>query len=640
MNTASSLSSRSPLLKWLLLLLVFSPAIYTGKLVWDSAVDVGCWDMWENAPLLKKWREGTLTWADLYAPQIQHRIVIPRLLIILLHTLSGGDFRWENYFTWMVFAGNAVMLWLLLGRTLGDAGWRWPLMFAFNLLLFCPIHFQIVMWGSSMWAALPMAFVLGSLLLLNPREEVKNPWWRFGGAVLLAEGATHSFAHGIGIWPMVLGLFLFQTKLGSMRLRLILSGIWVAIAAVTLGFYFTNFINVAHHAYNLKPGDNAFETGGGSLFQEGRLGAMLRFFFGFIGTWFARTPFIDHPLQTAIFLGQCTCAIIAGLVLFTLRAKLVKVTLPWLGLAVYVVVVGLMLSKRASDIGEHRAVTPRYTAVSQYLLVAGLAMTATLGTVFRRAGERWREKHPDDLPELKTGGQGALRTVGVVVFTVFCTAQIPVWEYGSHLWRQWHLARRQSQALLLFLPHLNEQRGLISLKTLDMEKKNWNVLDAVNTLQGLNLLRTRPLSTPELQSFAREKKPLSLDKADVSEARLLEDGTLDLTGTARFNVGEPVDAVLVVQNGRVVTLGQPAPKHLLRIFALDYEFGNVEDVPVKDMYPWKVRLKLASPDAPIELWALNVEQRTITKLKVGIALDPVAKTASIVREEKEAPSGG
>lgn len=632
---ASALSSptpRSPFLRWLLLLLVFSPILYTGHMVWRDSVDSGCWDMWENAPLLQKWREGTLTWADLYAPQIQHRIVVPRLLIISLSTLSGGDFRWECYFTWFLFAGNAVMLWFLLGRTLGGSPWRWPLMFAFNLLLACPMHYQILQWGASMWAAIPMACVLGSLLVLNPHGEARRPWIHFAAAVLLAEIATHSFAHGIGIWPVMFGVFLFQPKLGSLRQRLIFAGLWIAIAAVTLGCYFTNFINVAHHAYNLKPGDNAFETGG-SLFEEGRLAAALRFFFAFIGTWFARSPFEGHPLDAAITLGKWSCAWIVILVLFTLRTRLLKSVLPWMALATYVVVVGLMLSKRASDIGEHRAVTPRYMAVSQYLLVAGLAITATLGVVFRRAGERWRANHPDDLPELQSGS-GVMRTVGVVAFTAFCTAQIPVWQYGNHLWRQWHLARRQAQVLQLFLPHLESQRGFISLKTLDMEKRTWDVLDAMNTLQSLNLLHTRPLSSPELQWFNPEKKPLPLEKADLTEALFLEDGSLQLSGVARFNVGFPVDAVLIVQQGRVISLGQSTPRHLLRIYGLDYEFGNVQDVEVKDMYPWEVRVKLPSPNAPIEFWALDVSERKISKLRASVTLDPAAKAASIVRDTR------
>ncbi len=93
----------------LLLLLIFAPALYTAKLVVRYAVDVGCWDMWENGELLGKWHEGKLTFHDLYAPQIQHRILFPRLIIIALTNLSGGDFRWEDYITFGAVVLSAVL---------------------------------------------------------------------------------------------------------------------------------------------------------------------------------------------------------------------------------------------------------------------------------------------------------------------------------------------------------------------------------------------------------------------------------------------------------------------------------------------------------------------------------------------------
>ena len=60
------LSPMPPALKRLLLiLLVFSPLLFTARLVQQKAVDVGCWDMWENALLMKKWHDGNLHLSDL-----------------------------------------------------------------------------------------------------------------------------------------------------------------------------------------------------------------------------------------------------------------------------------------------------------------------------------------------------------------------------------------------------------------------------------------------------------------------------------------------------------------------------------------------------------------------------------------------
>src|SRR4029079_19109906 len=135
-----------------------------------------------------------------------------------------------------------------------------------------------------------------------------------------------------------------------------------------------------------------------------------------------------------------TLLLFGALAIFTIRNRLWRSTLPWLALAVHRRLVGLVVSARGAADRAHGATTPRYLALSQHLLIAGMAMTATLGVVFRRADERWRASHPGD-----TGGaSGVARIVGVVLLTAFCTAQIPVWQYGLHLAEVWHDARRQA----------------------------------------------------------------------------------------------------------------------------------------------------------------------------------------------------
>jgi len=606
----------------LLLLLVFSPAIFTARLVRDKAVDVGCWDMWENAPLLQKWhdfRAGGMSWADfgreLYSAQIQHRIVVPRLLIIGLTNLSGGDFRWEQYLTFLILLLDAVLLGLLVQRTLGESPWRWPLMFAINLLIFSPIHYQVLFWGGSMWGTIPVACLLGILVLLGaPRGG--GFWWRVMAATVLAEIATHSFAHGLAIWPVLLALVLLFHP-APLRTRTAATAGVLAIAAVTVASYFHDFINVAHHAYDLKPGDPAMK-GAGSLWEAGHLMRALRFFLAFIGTWFSRSPFVGHPLDAARILGGATLAafVIASLV-FMLRGRARsqwRAAVPWLALAAYVVGVGLMLSKRGADIGEHRAVTPRYLAVSQYLLVSMLALPFVLGS--RRPGD---------------SGDDASSKLGVAaaaMLSAFIVAQIPVWQYGLHLTDVWHHARRQAQALVLFLPHIKPD----NVEVLDKESKTWHCIDAVHTLNNLGLLKFKPLESPELKWFARDAKPLDAGKASIVTAAFREDGAVELSGNARFGVTEPADAVLITQGDRVIALGQPEPRNALRVYGLDYEFANMENVPVASMFPWRAVIPaaaIAPGPSRLDAWALNVTDRRIARLTTGLLIDTTAKTVEV-----------
>ena len=95
-------------------------------------------------------------------------------------------------------------------------------------------------------------------------------------------------------------------------------------------------------------------------------------------------------------------------------------------------------------------------------------------------------------------------------------------------------------------------------------------------------------------------------------------------------VGEvPVGAV-IMRDGKVIALGQPAPKPQLRIYGLDYEFANVDELPVSSMYPWK---GVIAPDimpaepTTLELWALDVAGMRVTRIDVLLKVDKSANTA-------------
>lgn len=603
-----------PALKRLLLiLLVFSPLLFTARLVQQKAVDVGCWDMWENALLMKKWHDGNLHWSDLYAPQIQHRIVIPRLLIIAMTTLSGGDFRWEQYLTFLIFVLDAWLLWRLLCATLGVSPWRWPLMFAMNLLVFCPIHYQILFWGSSMWGALPMPCLLAALLVML--KESWNPWLRLGLAALLAEFATHSFTHGILIWPVTLVFFLLQKSATPLRTRLMMAGVWLVVAGITIGCYFHDFRNTAYHAYDMKVGDSAFGQGPGGLSAK-----VIGFFFAFLGNWFARNPFADHPLEPAKTLGVITFALfLAAAALLTLtregRSRW-REALPWLALASYVLLIGCMVSAGRAQIGEHRAVTPRYLNVSEYLLIALLALAAVVGPVLRALA--------------RDRGVEGFRLAGVGLLSIFVTAQIPVWQYGLHLSDVWYQARRQAQALVLFLPYVTPA----NLNVLDKDSKQWNCLrDAIQPLWEMRLLKFHPLESADLKWFSQQRGALNKEKAEVTTARFREDGSVELSGNARFSIYQPVDAVLIAGgDGKVIALGQPLSRPLLRLYGVDFEFSNVEDIPVASMFPWKAVIHPeAVPDgaATLDLWGLDVSSRSIAPIRAQLLVDKAAKKVEI-----------
>lgn len=610
----------------LLLLLIFVPALYNAKLVVRYAVDVGCWDMWENGELLGKWHEGKLTFHDLYAPQIQHRILFPRLIIIALTNLSGGDFRWEDYITFGAVVLSAVLLYRLMRRTMGNGPWVAAIAFVVNLMLFSPMLYQIFFWGSSLWMCMPMPCLLLILNIAAPPENgtcSTAPWLRFGAIALLAEIATHSFSHGLAFWPVIMTYFLLQPAFAPKKTRLHMAGITLLIGAITIKAYFTDFYNVAFHAYNLKPGDYAME-GGLNLMNAGERGKFIGFFLGFLGNPFARTPFEDHPLASAESIGVWVLLAfvsVAALTVFTKAGRSVwSKALPWLALAAYVIGVALAISKGRAHIGEHRSVTTRYIIISLFLPVSTLALW------FQIARAWLAERRASNACCSAFARGNAPQMIAACLLTTFAVMQLPQWSYGLHLTNVWHHARRQAQALVLFLPHIKPD----SMKVLD--KSYDYCLKQINTLSGMGLLKFKPLATAELKWFSKDKKSLPDSQVAVTEARFLDNGSLLLRGNARFGQQKPADAVLITQGDKVIALGQPAPKHVLRIYGLDYEFANVDDVTVSEMYPWETTIPAAQLPAsagPLDFWALEVAGMRISKFPMAVTVDPSAKQASV-----------
>ena len=73
------------------LALAFTPALVTAALVARFAVDVPTWDDFERAPFLAAWKEGRLGFHDFYALHIEHRIVVPRLLMLPVEVVDRGN---------------------------------------------------------------------------------------------------------------------------------------------------------------------------------------------------------------------------------------------------------------------------------------------------------------------------------------------------------------------------------------------------------------------------------------------------------------------------------------------------------------------------------------------------------------------
>jgi hypothetical protein len=99
----------------LLFLLGSLPAFFLFTDIRRTAVNVPFMDDWQFIPLLEKTSQGQLRFGDLWAPHDEHRLLIPRIVIISAMFAFKGDYRVQCCISFLaVEIISLCFLWLLI----------------------------------------------------------------------------------------------------------------------------------------------------------------------------------------------------------------------------------------------------------------------------------------------------------------------------------------------------------------------------------------------------------------------------------------------------------------------------------------------------------------------------------------------
>ena len=132
-------------------------------------------------------------------------------MILALNGLSDGDLRWEMGFTFLIGLSAGIGIWKLARQTLGrNARFTWIAVFAANLVIFSPLQWENWLWAIQCAFMLPMTCLIWALVAVGSRSL---RWWaRLLICIALGVVGTHSFSHGLFIWPAVFVAALFRPE--------------------------------------------------------------------------------------------------------------------------------------------------------------------------------------------------------------------------------------------------------------------------------------------------------------------------------------------------------------------------------------------------------------------------------------------
>ncbi|MEZ5329283.1 MAG: hypothetical protein R3F19_29895 [Verrucomicrobiales bacterium] len=587
-------------------------------LVNKFAVNVPVWDDWERVYLIESFEEGEMTVADLYASHIEHRMVVPRIVTLALNKWSGGDLRVEMAFIFATVFLTAVAVFLLLRDTLApDGTLLYGTTFCVNLLLFSPLQWENFLWAVQVAFMLPMCCVCWALVVLR----VKRHWsasLKFAVCFLLALVATHSFSHGMLVWPVVLMAVSLQSDFSAVpKTRLVFLSAWVCVAGVVLVAYFSEFQNVSHsgHAYNQMPGEPP--PGIANLSQTlANPDKAVRFFGSFLGNPLGRitrlpardvAPWIGWILTACFVLG-------VGLWFMRWNKKEERArALPWLALGGTALSIAVMVALgRAEIAGVRSALTPRYSSMSLYLLLSvGLLGMHFVGSLLKHPGRR--------------------QVLFSVLAGAFLMAQFQSWSYGITRMRQWQSSRLHSLTSLLYINHFLPEGDRRLDGNLVMVRDLANVLNRYGYL-------ARPLAEEATTApFDESSKPLSKSRWAIDRAEMSAEGdALEIAGWTLL----PDSAGGTASHGILVTrsaVNPSDPAEVLQVASIhalppmssevaDNAFNFTRELEIPDFCSWTTSLPLA------ELFADSSESIVLTLFAVDarkMRMHRLAKTITV-----------
>lgn len=190
------------------------------------------WDQWdaEAAYLYQPYLSGTLKWSDLFAPHLEHRIFVARLIALSLLIMNG---IWNPLLQMVVNAVlhiSVIMLGVfLLTRILGRK--YLPMLLGFSILLFAiPYGWENTLAGFQSMFYTVLLFSLTSIWLTVTTAPLSRRWWL---GILCAILAFLSLASGVFAMAAAAGVGALIYALGLRRTRRQL----LAVVILTLLFF-------------------------------------------------------------------------------------------------------------------------------------------------------------------------------------------------------------------------------------------------------------------------------------------------------------------------------------------------------------------------------------------------------------------
>ena len=325
-------------------LALWGPALVVVAVILRYGVNVPYAEEWDFVLFFSSLERGTLRWIDLWAPHNEHRVPIPKLVMLLLAPLTRWNLRAEMLLSATLAFLSLLMLLALARPALEEArpwGRVWAT-FTMSLLVFSLAQVGNWLWGWQLTWFITVFSAILSVTLATWSLERERPWPYVLATALAAFVCQWSLASGTVIWPMSALVLAFHPQRGR------LLGFWLAAALGSTLFYAMD--------YTRPPGSPSL----GVALAEPVL------FVRYIGFYLA------GPFGRNAGIGLAVAAIFVGFAGIVARRHWRRPALfvPWLAIGGFALANAMLTGLGRLGMGVHQAQTTRYVTISLLLAAA------------------------------------------------------------------------------------------------------------------------------------------------------------------------------------------------------------------------------------------------------------------------------
>ena len=224
----------------LILFLIILPAILGLIYIKLFSTNVVFWDQWFLVPLIEKLYSGTLSLYDLFAQHNEHRLIFPRIIMLIIAYITNYNTVIEMYFAWILAVITLALMLKMYTQDFGNS--------TSSLMKFVPIawimfsfrQYENILWG---WQIQIYLAVLGFVVSIYMLEKSEKKHHYFFIAILSGIVSTFSFMNGLFVWPVGF-IFIILSKMKHKKVFIIawaLTGLIVCIA------FFYNWVKPSYH---------------------------------------------------------------------------------------------------------------------------------------------------------------------------------------------------------------------------------------------------------------------------------------------------------------------------------------------------------------------------------------------------------